>query len=301
MFSARQQASESASLKQPALTEAWMRALTQRERSLLMDVLAQEILTERLNSGDNVELRATGVGFANSLIPRAETFELAGLELDDPSPFVRELRGERDLIWIHNALQIVNETRVFLGACFSRLKVGGVLLVTVPHQFLFERKLTPPSRRDPRHRRFYTPTTLLSDIEEAIDPAEFRVRCLFESDLAYDYAGAVPDAPLGGQDIVLALERVPCPPWRSTLDLDDSVARQATAPVRQRPMNSAHETPTRMLAPDPQPIRSILVLKLDHRGDFILAQRAFSIMRRVFSEAEMTLACGASTGNFGIR
>ena len=44
-----------------------------------------------------------------------------------------------------------------------------MMIISTPHQFLYERKLRLPSRRNALHRRFYTPNTLLADVEEAID------------------------------------------------------------------------------------------------------------------------------------
>lgn len=72
-------------------------------------------------------------------------------------------------IILYNVLQSLSESRLFLSTCFDKLSVGGMLVITVPHQFLYERKLRLPSRRTPSHRKFFTPAILLADIEEAIN------------------------------------------------------------------------------------------------------------------------------------
>ena len=95
----------------------------------------------------------------------------------------------------------------------------------MPHQFLFERKLKLPSRRNRHHRRFYTPSTLLSDIEEAIDPCELRVRLLGEVDAGftgYNFGVNSKKEPEGGQDIVSwPSNGSPRLYARSELDLDE--------------------------------------------------------------------------------
>src|SRR5208282_3256359 len=116
---------------------------------------------------------------------------------------VSGLNDELSSILVHNALQFLSETREFLGLCFSKLSIGGMLIITVPHQFLYERKLRLPSRRNPLHRRFYTPNTLLADIEEAIDPCECRVRFLADHDDGYDYWAELNREPDGAQVIVV--------------------------------------------------------------------------------------------------
>lgn len=39
------------------------------------------------------------------------------------------------------------------------VRPGGVLLITVPHQHLYEMKENPPSKWNPRHKHFYQPAT----------------------------------------------------------------------------------------------------------------------------------------------
>ena len=48
----------------------------------------------------------------------------------------------------------------------------------------------------------------------------------------------------------------------------------------------------RSVVPDPHAIKRILLLKLDHRGDFIMATEAFKTFRDIFEQAEITIVCG---------
>ncbi len=169
-----------------------------------------------------------------------------------------------------------------LGLCFSKLAVGGMLIITVPHQFLYERKLRLPSRRNPLHRRFYTPNTLLADIEEAIDPCECRVRFLADHDEGYDYRAELNRGPEGAQDIVVALEKFTRPAWRPELDKDELWSESPTKLVRYLEVNKRTPALIRTIAPAAQGFDRIIVLKLDHRGDFLMANEAFTLLRNGF-------------------
>ena len=176
--------------------------------------MTEEPLRQALCEGPVIELRASGDETQSSLLPASAVVEINSGDAVQANGAVRQLKGELGVLLIHNALQLLIETREFLGLCFSKLAVGGMLIVTVPHQFLYERKLRLPSRRNPLHRRFYTPNTLLADIEEAIDPCECRVRFLADHDDGYNYRAELNREPDGSQDIVVALERIARPSWR---------------------------------------------------------------------------------------
>jgi len=204
-----------------ALSESWIVSLTRRDRSLLYFILEQDALRAALTEGPVVELRASGDDRVGALLPYSASVEINSRDAGECQAAVRGLSGELRAILIRNALQFLTETRQFLGLCFSKLRVGGMMIVVVPHQFLYERKLRLPSRRNPLHRRFYTSNTLLADIEEAIDPCECRVRFVGENDSGYNYRVGLSGDPDGGQDIVVALEKIPLPAWRAELDHDE--------------------------------------------------------------------------------
>ena len=50
--------------------------------------------------------------------------------------------------------------------------------------------------------------------------------------------------------------------------------------------------PVLAIEPAPLEVRRIVVLKLDHRGDFILATAAFEAVRSAFPNAHITVVCG---------
>jgi hypothetical protein len=277
----------------PSLDEAWVGRRTPREQSLLRLILAQEALRVALTEGPIVELRASADDQRDSFLPIASVVEVNAGDAKAAQATVHSLKGELNAIFVHNALQFLTETRQFLGLCFSKLTLGGLLIVSVPHQFLYERKLRLPSRRNSLHRRFYTSNTLLAHVEEAIDPCEFRVRFLAESDAGYRYRADLNASQDGGQDILLAVEKIRPPPWRPALDADEIWSETPTKPSRFLPVDRNAPAQVQIVAPDPQNIKRILVLKLDHRGDFIMATEAFRVVRSAFESAEITLVCGS--------
>lgn len=108
---------------------------------------------------------------------------------------------------------------------FRVLKVGGFIVLVVPHAHLFERRENLPSRWNADHKHFFTPGKLLSEIEAAFPPNTFRVRHLCDNDKGFDYA-AMPQDPVGGCfEIELVLEKMPPLEWLP----DNGNARSWTA------------------------------------------------------------------------
>ncbi len=277
----------------PALDNAWIEARTRREQSLLRLILTQDVLKAAVTEGPIVELRASADEKRNSLFPIAAAVEVNSSDAKQAQEAVRGLRNDLGLIFLHNVLVFLSETRQFLGLCFSKLAIGGTMIIATPHQFLYERKLRLPSRRNALHRRFYTPNTLLADVEEAIDSSEFRVRFLCDSDIGYTYRKGLNENPEGGQDILLAIEKVVRPSWRSEMDGDEIWAGAPTKPSRFLPVDRTASAPVRIVAPDPRSVNSVVVMKLDHRGDFMMAMEAFKVLRSALDRAELTLVCGS--------
>lgn len=94
------------------------------------------------------------------------------------------------------------------------LKVGGHLVITVPHKFLYEKKMSPPSRYNPDHKRFYTPATLLQEIEAAYTPNSYRVRHLRDVDDNFDYSIPPEKHSQGSYEIELVIQKIQEPAWR---------------------------------------------------------------------------------------
>jgi SAM-dependent methyltransferase len=122
--------------------------------------------------------------------------------------------GSQDAVFSSHCLEHVNDAHAAIREWFRVLKIGGFLVICVPHQYLYEKRLTLPSQWNRDHRRFYTPATLMADIEAALEPNSYRVRHLIDNDLGYDYTIPPHQHPGGSYEIELVLEKIAPPLWR---------------------------------------------------------------------------------------
>jgi SAM-dependent methyltransferase len=218
------------------------------------------------------------------------------LELDYPADEGKALSfpdESQDAVLSSYTLQHIVDYRGAIADWFRLLRVGGFLVINVPHQFLYERKLSLPSRFDASHKRFYTAASLLMEIEEALDPHDYRVRYLEDNDEGFDYNAEPQKPPSGGHNIIVVLERIRRPDYADAVMEDKPIERvegRARRPVAIRA--GASDGPTVIIRSKPHQVRTIAVMKLDHRGDFILAKPAMSELRRYFPSAAITLICG---------
>lgn len=81
-----------------------------------------------------------------------------------------------DYVYSSHCLEHLKDYKNPLQDWFRVLKVGGHLVVTVPHRDLYEKKLAPPSKYNGAHKRFYTPSSLLKEVEESLTINSYRVR-----------------------------------------------------------------------------------------------------------------------------
>jgi hypothetical protein len=188
-------------------------------------------------------------------------------------------------ILVDGLLQDIPDYRAALQAWFAGVSVGGHLVLTVPHAFLAERQLSLPVRDRPMQRRLYTPAALMTEIEEALAPNSYRVRLLCDDDRGYDYAAAGDAAPAGKRDIALAIQKIALPAWA----LDVGAGREAA----DGPDYAFAPPRTRIERPATVARKRVLILKLDHLGDFVMGLPALERARSLFSDAQITLVVGS--------
>lgn len=140
-----------------------------------------------------------------------------GIDLDYPGydgkvlPFAD---GSQDAVFSSHCLEHIADYPQAVREWFRVLKSGGHLVIVVPHQFLYEKRTRPPSRWNEDHKRFYTPASLMAEIETALPPNAYRLRHLADNDLGYDYSIG-PNRHAGGcYEIELVVEKISPPAWR---------------------------------------------------------------------------------------
>jgi SAM-dependent methyltransferase len=215
------------------------------------------------------------------------------VDLDYPGYDGRTLpfsNGSQDAVFCYYYLQGLDDYRSAIDDWFRVLKVGGFLIIIVPHQYLFERKLTLPSSFVGGHKRFYTPASLLQEIQESLDPYCYRLRFLEDDDFGFDYS-IEPGKPADGCcDIAVVIQKITRPIWADQALTIPLPPIPSGAFLANPPPDKIE--PLRTIRTSPGLVNSILVLKVDHYGDFILATPALKELRQAYPDAKLTLACG---------
>lgn len=143
-----------------------------------------------------------------------------GVELDYPGydgvtlPFP-DL--SQDSVFVSHCLEHIVDYRMNLREWYRVLKYGGFLIIAVPHQYLYERKVNLPSIFNDDHKRFYTPASLLREIEESLPLDGYRVRSLSDIDEGFDYSTPPEQHAVGSYEIELVLEKIPRPHYGEKL------------------------------------------------------------------------------------
>jgi SAM-dependent methyltransferase len=120
-----------------------------------------------------------------------------------------------DTIHASHVLEHLYGARLFFQEWFRVLRVGGTLIIFVPHAYLYERRMTvPPSRWSPEHLVALTPSSLLAFVEASLEPNSYRVEHLAVNDDGYDYSLPIDVHPQGCFEIELVIRKTTMPAWR---------------------------------------------------------------------------------------
>jgi SAM-dependent methyltransferase len=140
-----------------------------------------------------------------------------GVELDYPGydghtlPFGDQTQ---DAVFTSHCLEHIEDYQNAIREWHRVLKIGGHMIIAVPHKFLYEKRTRLPSRWNQDHKRFYTPASLLAEVEESLYPNTYRIRHCVDNDLDYDYSISPPPHAGGCYEIELVLERIMPPAWQ---------------------------------------------------------------------------------------
>jgi SAM-dependent methyltransferase len=149
------------------------------------------------------------------IVPQA-----VGVDRDFPNydgrvlPFPDE---SQDAVFSSHCLEHIEHYRSVLAEWYRVLCIGGYLIVAVPHQWLYERKALLPSLHNRGHRRYYTPASLMREVEESLPVGGYRVRHLRDNDDNFDYTVPPHLKARGCREIELVVERIKLPAYVSSL------------------------------------------------------------------------------------
>jgi predicted SAM-dependent methyltransferase len=167
---------------------------------------------EKYMSGKGLEIG--GTGYLNGVVPILDTatnIDIDYLGYDGKTlPFPNE---SQDYIYSSHCLEHISDYNQALREWMRVLKVGGHMVISVPHQFLYEKRKNKPSRWNGDHKRFYTPASLLKEIEEAFKPNSYRVRYLADEDNGFDYSVVPENHSCGRYEIEVVIQKIASPSW----------------------------------------------------------------------------------------
>ena len=271
----------------------------------------QDGFVGRYLSGDHI-LDIGYKGYIDDALPIVP--QAVGVELDYPGYDGRTLPfadGSQDAVFASHCLEHIGDFAQALGDWLRVLRTGGFLAIMVPHQFLYEKRAELPSQFNADHRRFYTPASLMSEVEMALSPNTYRLRHLADNDRQYNYAIPPASHPDGCYEIELVLEKIAPPDWTidricqpAQADAIDPVA-WGTAPTDDVVRTRAGGMPrTQVLTASPWDVaiydfspaqprpRRILAMQLGHMGDFIIGLPALRQLREAFPGDHIRLVTG---------
>lgn len=156
------------------------------------------------------------IGYRGSMQDADPIHNAYGIEFDTPGydgknlPFLNE---SQDFVYNSHCLEHISDYKQVIKEWFRVIKTNGFLIITVPHQFLYEKKLNLPSRYNEDHKRFYTPASLLKEVEESLEPNTYRIEYLKDCDEGFDYSIPPEQHSNGEYQIELVIKKIQKPKW----------------------------------------------------------------------------------------
>ena len=164
-------------------------------------------------SGENI-LDIGYRGYIEDVVPIVP--QAIGVDLNYPGYDGRTLPfgdSTQDAVFSSHCLEHIDDYKNALREWYRVLKVGGFMIVIVPHKFLYEKRAGLPSNFNRDHKRFYTPASLMAEVESALAPNTYRVRHLADNDERFTYV-IPPDKHSGGcYELEVVIEKIQAPTW----------------------------------------------------------------------------------------
>lgn len=174
-------------------------------------------LAERLAPGGLYDKYCQGIGFdvgCGTLgpIPGAMALEknskgYDGLHLPCPD-------AGADYVHSSHFLEHAADPTAYLREWFRAVKLGGHIVIMVPHMHLYEKKMSPPSRWNDDHKTFFTPGRLIALLEASLpNPNTYRIVHCRDNDDDYDYSREAKMHAHGCYEIELVIKKICQPRW----------------------------------------------------------------------------------------
>jgi SAM-dependent methyltransferase len=172
----------------------------------------QEGFFEKYMSGFGIELAPKGYEEEiETILPTA-----IPVDLDTPGYNGYDIpveEGSQDYIYSSHVLEHIEDYKRAIQAWHRALKVGGHIIICVPSMYRYEKFSQLPSIHNPDHKRFYSPASLLREIEESLLPNSYAVELLRDNYEGFDFSIGPDKHSVGELDIEVVIKKLEAPKW----------------------------------------------------------------------------------------
>ena len=158
--------------------------------------------------------RGLDIGYGKSYDPLPG---FTGVEIGDIGYDGKNLPYESEhfeIVFASHMLEHCPNPNAMIMEMYRVCRIEGMIIITVPHKFLYEKKAMPPSRFNRTHLGFYTPAKLLERVEMALVPNTYRIRRCYDDDLNYNYSIPPEKHACGGYQVYLEVQKIKEPEWK---------------------------------------------------------------------------------------
>jgi SAM-dependent methyltransferase len=120
----------------------------------------------------------------------------------------------QDYIYASHVLEHIDDYQRAIRAWYKALKVGGHIVVLVPSMFRYEKFSQGISIHNPDHKRFYSPASLLREVEESLEPNSYVIESLRDNYEGFDFSITPDRHSVGQYDIELVIKKLEKPTWQ---------------------------------------------------------------------------------------
>jgi SAM-dependent methyltransferase len=188
-----------------------MRLVGEESRKTYEDKLKNGFF-EKYMSGEGLDIGFSG--YLDNVVPILEN--AIGVDTNYPGYDGKTLPFEvcsQDYVYSSHCLEHIQDYKKAIQEWFRVTNVGGHVIIVVPHQYLYEKRKNLPSRWNGDHKRFYTPSSLLKEVEESLPTNTYRVRFLEDGDKDFDYSIDPTQHSKGQYEITLVIQKIIPASW----------------------------------------------------------------------------------------
>jgi len=162
----------------------WGKNVGEESRKSFTDKLVSGFFTKYMG-GNGLDVGGRGYIGAHEILPTATLVELGMAGYDGVTlPFED---NSQDYVYNSHTLEHIPDYKNAIREWHRVVRQGSYVITVVPHRDLYEKKLELPSKWNGDHRRFYTASSLLKEIEDSLPINSYRIRHLRENDKGHVY------------------------------------------------------------------------------------------------------------------